>query len=138
MVLVRVYMILSVRIGMLVRVAVLVQMSVRMSVAVSFPRRMRVLVRMRMGVLMPVRMAFMRVVTMRMLRVQAFGTDHIHPGRRQPSAHDLARLNPRAHIQSRSSLFEGGHGNAGIDHRAQQHVPADAGKTIQVGNTHRG
>ena len=29
-------------------------------------------------------------------------------------------------------------GNTGIDHRAQQHVAADAGKAVQIGNTHRG
>src|SRR5580692_3374040 len=46
-------------------------------------------------------------------------------------------LQPGIDIQRRDCLFEELLRHIGIDQRAQEHVAADAGKTIKVGYTHR-
>ena len=46
-------------------------------------------------------------------------------------------LQPGIDIQRRDRLFEELLRHADIDQRAQEHVAADAGKTIKVGYTHR-
>jgi hypothetical protein len=65
------------------------------------------------------------------------GGEDIHFGCGDASAHDFAHFKARADIQCRCGLFQMGKGNAGVNQCAQKHVPAYAGKTFQISNTHR-
>jgi len=142
MMLVRMPMI--VRIGMLVfvqmrvfmRIAVLVGMAMTVRVCMRLSGPMRVFVRMRMCVL--VRMGVVGMIAMRMLRLSAFACQHVDLRAGQTAADDFTRLDPRSHIECRSGFRQHRYRNPRIHHGAQQHVAADAGKAVQIGNTHRG
>jgi hypothetical protein len=58
--------------------------------------------------------------------------DHVHFGCGQAASAHLAHLQPRAHIQRGGRFLKTREGNARIHQRAQQHVAAYAGKTLQV------
>jgi hypothetical protein len=64
------------------------------------------------------------------VRCRSFGREHIYFCARNAAPHDLARLKPRAHIQSFRRLLQEFQRHTGIHHGAQKHVAADAGKTI--------
>ena len=53
-------------------------------------------------------------------------------------ARNTSNLQAGIDIQRCDCLFEELLRHTGIDQRAQEHVAADAGKTIKVGYTHRG
>ena len=96
---------------------------VRVLVSVVMRMRMCVAVLMRMGMFM----GFGR---------GSFMCEHIDFGGCQPATDHLARCDARADIQGRCRFGKYRNRNAGIDHGAEQHVAADAGKAVQVGNTH--
>ncbi len=62
--------------------------------------------------------------------------DHIDFGSSESAASDFAHLKASADVECRGSLFKHGKGHARIDERAEQHVAADAGKAIQIANSH--
>jgi hypothetical protein len=66
-----------------------------------------------------------------------FLRQHIHFGRRESAAHHLACFQPRAHAQRGRRLRHQVKRNAGIDQCAQQHIAADAGKALEIPNSHR-
>jgi hypothetical protein len=110
--------------------------------------RGRVIVRVSVGV--SVRMGMfvfvvgMFVVSMNLVRrVPRFGGrtlagENLDLSRSQTTAHYLAGFESGAYVECVRSVGKKTEGNTGIDHRAQQHVAADAGKTIQISNSHRG
>ena len=87
------------------------------------------------------RMAVVRVLTAVGVRWlggrRHVGRQHVHFGCGQPPAGHLAQAKLRAHIERGRGLRQGGKGNACIDKGAQQHVAADARKTLQITNSHR-
>ena len=66
----------------------------------------------------------------------AVGVD-IHLGRRNPSAHHTRDLQPRAHIERRDRSLEQFRRHTGVHQCAKEHVAADAGKTVKIGDAHR-
>ena len=55
----------------------------------------------------------------------------------ETAANDLAELEARTYIERLGGLCQGIERDACIDQRAQQHIAANAGKTLEVANTHR-
>ena len=120
-------------------VAVMVFMIVRMTVLVQMCMFMLMIMRVRMMVLMRlVRMIAVRSMLLDRSCRMVFAREHIHFGSGQAASHHLARLEPAAHIQCCRCVRKDAQRYPGIDDSAQQHVAADAGKAIQVANTHRG
>ncbi len=62
---------------------------------------------------------------------------HIHFGRRNSGPHDLRQLHPCADIERLDRVFQKLWRHSGIYERAQKHVAAYAGKTVEVGYTHK-
>ena len=62
---------------------------------------------------------------------------NIDLGRRDPSTHDARNLQPGAEIKRRNRFFQQLWRHTGVYQRAEKHVAADAGKTIEVRNTHK-
>ena len=58
------------------------------------------------------------------------GVDDVHLGSGQAAAAHLAHLQARAHVERGGRLLKSVKGNARIHESAQQHVAADAGKTL--------
>ena len=61
---------------------------------------------------------------------------HIDFGRRNSASHHPRNLQPRTDIERRDRVFQKLGGHPGIHQRAQKHVAADAGKTVEVGYAH--
>jgi hypothetical protein len=80
-------------------------------------------------------MRMCRLVFVRMNRL--IRRDHVHLGGSQTAAAHLAHLQPCAHLQRGSHLLQAGKGNAGIHQGSQQHIAADARKTLQISYFHR-
>ena len=100
---------------------------VRMFVAVIGVRYVFVLMIVAVGVFMPARLAGL------LIRVD----DDVNLRSRDSAASHLAHFEARTHVQGRSGLLEQGERNAGVHQRAEQHVAADAGEAIEIGNSHR-
>ena len=109
---------------------VFVPMIVRVGTIMAMP----VILFMRMLVLMAV---VVLVVFMVLVRGTGFGGQHIDFGGGDSSAAHLAGFEACAHVQGRGGFGQALQWNAGIDQRAQQHVAADAGKALQISNSHR-
>jgi hypothetical protein len=62
---------------------------------------------------------------------------YIDFGRRNSAAQHPRNLQARAYIHSRDCIFEELRRHSGIQQRAQEHVAADAGKTVKVGYAHK-
>ena len=92
-----------------------------------------IVVRMRVSVCGSVRMS--RVIAGCGGRVRR---DHVDLGGRDSGPRDFAHLKARADVQCCCGRLEAREGDAGIDQRAQHHVAAYAGKTLQISNAHRG
>jgi hypothetical protein len=65
------------------------------------------------------------------------GCDDIDLGCGNTATGHFAEFEMCAHIQLGGGLLKKGEGHAGVDKRAEQHVPAYAGKTLKISNTHR-
>jgi hypothetical protein len=63
--------------------------------------------------------------------------DDVDLGSREASASDFVHFELRADVQGRGGFFKQGEGYAGIHQSAEQHVSANAGKAVEVGNSHR-
>ena len=85
-----------------------------------------------MGVLVRVGVVGMIVPGRRVL-----GRKHVDFRRGNTAAAHLARFEPRAYIERGRRLCKVAEGNTGIDQRAQQHVAANAGKALQISNSHQ-
>ena len=68
---------------------------------------------------------------------QCIGRNHVHFGCGQAATVHLAHLQPRTNVQRSRGLRKASEGNARIHQRSQQHVAADAGKALQIANSHR-
>ena len=85
-----------------------------------------------MGVLVRVGVVGMIVPGRRVL-----GRKHVDFRRGNTAAAHLARFEPRAYIERGRRFGKVAEGNTGIDQRAQQHVAANAGKALQISNSHQ-
>src|SRR5579863_930133 len=79
----------------------------------------------------------MMMLMLGLLRCRTFRGQHVHLGGGDSPANHLARLHQRPHVERRGRVCKYRKRDACIGHSAQQHVAADAGKTVQVGYTHR-
>ena len=62
---------------------------------------------------------------------------NIHFGRAYAVAWDPRNLQPGPNIQGGDSLLQQLRGDTGIDQCAEEHVAANAGKTIEIGYVHK-
>ena len=62
---------------------------------------------------------------------------NIHFRSRNPAAHNARNFQPRPHVQRRHSLLQQRSRNSGVHQRAQEHIAADAGKTLKIGYAHK-
>src|SRR5271163_459588 len=62
---------------------------------------------------------------------------NIHFSSRNPAAHHPRNLQSRSDSKRRHSFFQDRRRNSGIHQRAQKHIAAHAGKTLEVGYAHR-
>lgn len=92
----------------------------------------------RMPVIMAVLVVVMRVVMMRVLHrfCRPVGRYDINLRACDAAAHHLAHLEARTHVQGLSCFRHGLKRNARIDKRPEQHIAANARKTLQISNTH--
>src|SRR5215831_8604875 len=104
----------------------------------SCPRRPML---MRMRMLMLVRLVRVR---MTLLLPELFSRHiffamrpHIGLDGSNPIADDSRDLESRADIECRDSVFQQRRRHSGVDQRAKEHVAADPGKAVEVGNPHR-
>jgi hypothetical protein len=106
-----------------------------------------VLFAMAMPMFMTVRIAVMRMLIMRMLYRLArriffpvtlpLGCEHVYFGRDDSTASHLTNLQPRSDIQGRHALFQHARLDPRVDQRAQEHIAANAGKTIEIRDAHK-
>jgi hypothetical protein len=80
----------------------------------------------------------MLVVGVSTLRRELIGGDDVDLGGGDAAAHDFAQLKMRTDVESRGGLLKKIELNPGVDQRAEQHVTTDAGKTLEITNTHWG
>jgi hypothetical protein len=73
------------------------------------------------------------VVFVRIARVH----NNVDLGSGEAAASDLAHFQTRADVQGCGSLFKQGERHARVDQSAEQHVSTDAGKAVEVGNSHQ-
>jgi flagellar basal body rod protein FlgG len=66
----------------------------------------------------------------------AIGID-IYFGRRNSAAHNPRNLQTRAYVKRRHCVFQELWRHTHIQQRAQKHVAADSGKTVEVGYAHK-
>ena len=88
----------------------------------------------------------MRMVFVRMRSVMVVGVgrigwgmvggDDVDFGGGEAAAADLAHVKMRADIEGGGGFFKDDKGNARVDESAEQHVAANAGKTLKISNTH--
>lgn len=117
---------------------VIVRMLVRVNRPISVSMFMSMRVNMCVFVLMvmDLRVARLSVFFTKAMHIPAF--DHnVNLGSGEAAAGDLLHFETRAHVQRHSSFFKHREGHAGLDESAEQHVSTDAGKTVQIGNSHR-
>src|SRR5271166_4485096 len=62
---------------------------------------------------------------------------NVELGSRDASPIHTGKLQGRSDVQVGDGLLEQLERNSGVEQRAQEHVAADAGETIEIGNTHR-
>ena len=122
----------------IVPVTIFVPMPVRMFLRMVMTVRVGVLEVMRVTmILVPMTLVPMTHAPVRIAAMSRAGVD-IHLGRCEPAAHDLPAMKMRAHIERVRGFFESREGNSRVDQRTQQHIAADAGKTFQIADSHRG
>jgi hypothetical protein len=96
--------------------------------------------RVRMSLMRVLAETIVRVLVRRRIRLNPGlnrGRNHIHFGCGQPAAAHLAHLKARADVELGCRFFKKRKGNARIHQGAQQHIAADAGKTLKISNSHR-
>jgi len=84
----------------------------------------------RMGILMVVR-GFAVAMT-----ICGFDDD-VDLGSGEAAAHDLANFETRTDVQGCCRLLKRGEGHARVDQGAEEHVSTDAGKAVEIGNSHQ-
>ena len=114
------------------RVLVRVLMRVDRSVCV----RVFMLMGMTVGVLVLMIVNRMGMFVSRGMPIAGF-YDDIDFGSGEAAASDLTHRKACADVQVSRSPFQQGERDAYIDQSAKQHVAANAGKAIQIGNSHR-
>ena len=62
---------------------------------------------------------------------------YIYLGRRNSAPHYTRNFQSRAYVERRDCFFQKLRSHSGIQQRAQEHVAADAGKTVEVGYAHK-
>src|ERR1700675_3960052 len=100
-----------------------------------------------MAVIMPVRtgclprrwvvVAMVMLVVMALARPVLLAADqHVHLGGADARALDARNLQPRSDLELGHGLPQDLGGDAGVDLSAEEHVAADSGKAVQVGDAH--
>lgn len=109
-----------------------------MDVRVPVFARMRMLMRVRVGMIVGMfRMRVLMVLIMRGLCC-LLRCNNVHLCAANACAAHFARFEPCTHIKAGCHLLKVFKGDSRIHQRAQQHVAADARKTFQISNSHRG